>query len=144
MLNTGLETTIHALGQSWTISRLELRITRDFRDWIKTQITDPLAIGEKFFAMLPAEEQIARVKEAEAIKRDLQSFSLNCDLAKQFMATEEGAAKFLQLLLKQHHPEVTEEQAFSIAMEAGPQLEKAIAAAQGKMPHSGNGASPAA
>lgn len=135
VLQLGKETTIQALGKTWTIGRLELRVVREFRDWLKDRLVDPLAIGEQYFRLLPPEEQLARVKEAEAIGRDLKGFSLQCDLARKALATEEGAAKLVQLLLQAHHPDVTMDEAFLVCQEAGPQLERAMASASGSLPN---------
>jgi hypothetical protein len=143
MLNTGSETTVQALGQSWTISKLHLlKVTREFCLWVRDRLPDPIGdIGEKYFNLLPPEEQTARVKAAESIKRQLKCFTLGCDLAREYMTTEEGAAKFLQLLLLHHHPDMTVEKAFEIAMDAGEGvIQQALSRAQGDVGSGGNGA----
>jgi hypothetical protein len=137
VLKLGKETTVNALGKTWTIDRPELKVIRGFRDWIEEQLPDPMAIGEKYFAMLPPEEQLRRVKEAEDAKHQLKCFTLQSPLAKQYMAMEEGAAKLTQLLLQKHHPDVTVEEAFMVLQEIEPQLGKILADGRGEVPGAG-------
>jgi hypothetical protein len=142
MLNTGTDTTIHALGEEFIVSKLHLlKVTREYCEWIKDRLPNPVEdIGEQYFKLLPPEEQLARIKEAEKIKRQLKCFTLTCDLAKEYLSTEEGAAKFLQLLLVHHHPDMTVEKAFQIAMDAGEaEIQRAFSRAQGSVASGGNG-----
>lgn len=132
MLRLGKESTVNALGRTWTIGRPELKVIREFRDWIEQQLPDPMAIGEKFFNMLPADEQIARVKEVEDAKLQLKCFTLQCSLARKYMAMEEGAAKLCQLLLQKNHPDVTAEEAFMVLQEIEPQLDQLLADGRGE------------
>ena len=134
MLKLGKETVVTALGQKWTIGRPELRVIRDFRDWIEKQLPDPMSMGEKFFNLLPPDEQLARVKAAEDAKQQLKCFTLQGSLAKTYLAMEEGAAVFMQLLLRKHHPDVTLEQAFEILQEIEPQLNQIVADGRGEAP----------
>lgn len=135
MLSLGQESTVEALGRTWRLSRLELRVIREFRDWIKQREGDPFARCDgKWFDKLPAEEQVRRVKEAESVAEQLRCFTLQCELAKKWTATEEGIGKLGQLMLREYQPGVTEEQAFAIFQEVGGQMQKAMAEAAGEMP----------
>lgn len=141
MLEIGSTSTVKALGRTWTIGRLELRVIREFRDWIKTQIGDPFARVEKFFDRLPDAEKLRRIKEAEDECRQLESFSLSSDLAKRFMNAEEGAAFLFWQLLKPAHPDVTIEEAFQVCQAMGQQRQnEVLAKSAGEV--RGNGAAP--
>jgi hypothetical protein len=134
MLKLGKEHVVEALGQKWTFGRLSLAVIRAFRDWIEQQLPDPMAMGEKFFNLLPPDEQLARVKAAESTKQQLKCFTLKSDLAKEYMGTEQGAAKLVQLLLQKHHPDVSEDDAFLILQDIGPQLAEILSGARGEAP----------
>ena len=137
MLKLGKETRVNSQGQTWTIGRPELKVIREFRDWIADNLPDPMSIGEKFFNMLPQGEQLARVKEAEDARMQLRCFTLQSPLAKKYMAMEEGAAKLFQLLLQKHHPDVTTEQAFAVLQDLEPELGKILADGRGELPGGG-------
>lgn len=143
MLHLGREVTVKALGREWTLSRASLGLVRAFRDWVKGREADPPGylggLPEEYFRLLPKEEQLERVKRAESVNKQLRGFTLGCPLAKEHLGTEEGAAAFLRLLLLEHHPDVTDEIAFAVAVEAGEQLQGAFQEANGKLPGGGAG-----
>jgi hypothetical protein len=133
---------VKALGRIWTLSRLELSMIFEFRDWIKTKLPDPLGGPiAKIFDRLPVEEQIERVKKAERIAEELNCFSLTSSLARQYMGTEQGIAKLGQIWLRQYHPDIDEATAFLVMQEAMPELAKAFQHDDG--PLLDNGAKPA-
>lgn len=138
MLQLGKEQTVTVDGKAWKLGRLELSIVNDFRDWIAERLPDPLAIGEKFFAMLPPDEQLARVRQAEQQKLDLACFTLKSPLAVEYMSREAGIAKLGQLLLRKHQPNVTEAEAFDVFFALQDQMGELLAKAEGKSPPSGN------
>jgi hypothetical protein len=99
----------------------------EFRDWIKTKLVDPLAGPiAKVFDKLPVEEQIERVKEAEKITKQLNCFSMSSALAKEHLSYEEGIAKFGEIWLRQHHPDIDSKTAFLVMQEVMPELAKAF------------------
>lgn len=134
MLQLGKEQRFTVDGKEWVLSRLTLKIVDQFREWIVSVLPDPLAMGDKYFAMLPAAEQIARVKEAEQNKIDLACFSIQSPLAQRFMATERGIAKLAQLMLQEHHPDITEAAAFDVMFSLQDQLAVILEESQGKLP----------
>lgn len=142
MLNLGKETRIKAMGKTWTIGRLELAVIRDFKAWIMEHLP-PTAMPRELFESLPREEQVERYREQEWLAKQLACFSIQGDLAKRYLATEEGLAAFGRLLLRAHHPDVTDEEAFQVFQEAGPELARVMQDAAGEIPE-GNGRVPAA
>lgn len=143
MLDLGKISTIKALGGEWKVGPFTIDTLEAFRDWIAEQEGDPFAeLENKWFDLLPKEEQVKRIAEAENIKRQLKRFTLQCSIAKEWMANERGAVHFLTLLLKPNHPNITREQVFRIAQEAGPALKRAVETAIGRPP--GNASTPGA
>jgi hypothetical protein len=143
VLQLGQDTTITALGKEWTISRLELRIVRAFKEYVASIVGDPYSqIDDRLFDLLPREEQLVMLRQAKQDKEDLACFSLNSALAKRFLQMEEGIAVFGQLMLKKHHPDVTLDEAFDVWMAVGQkQMQEALNRAAGE---SGGNAGPAA
>jgi len=137
VLELGREVVVEALGKKWTIGRLTLRIVKEFKHYLEELVGDPYAqIDDKHFDLLPKEEQLALLKEAKQAKDDLACFSLNCPLAKKYLAREEGVARFGQLMLQQSHPDITPEDAFDVWMAVGQEeMQKALQKAQGSLPN---------
>ncbi len=127
-------------GRQWTLDRLEIRLIREFRDWIKVREGDPFALVERFQGKMSDEALMPFFKEAKAIQDDLRAFTLASPLAQKHMATEEGIACLAKLLLKKHHPAATEEDAFLVGQAMGKRMAEVLERAQGSPP---NGESPA-
>ncbi len=144
MFDPGKESTLVALGRTWRTSRLEVRVVFGFRDYIRSAMpADPFADVERLARFLPAEEVVRRVREIDARLEQLEKFTLQCPLAKEHMATEAGGARFVQLLLEKHQPDVTLEEALQVALELGQsRMGQVVAAAAGQSP-GGNGGGPA-
>src|SRR5262249_4996521 len=134
MLQLGKDTQIQANGKLYTIARLELRIVRKFKEWVESIVGDPFAqINDKYFDLLPKEEQLALLKQAKQDKDDLACFSLNGPLARRFLQKEEGIAMFGRLMLEKHHPGISEEEAFDVWLAVGEAaMNKALASAAGE------------
>lgn len=139
MFEPGRPFQVNALGKTWTLGRITLALVRGFRDWIKEQLPDPVGPVGKIFDKLPEEEQIRRVKEAERIGNELKCFSMQSQLAQDYLRKEEGQAKWAQLWLSEHHPEIDEVTAFSVFIEAGPQIAKAFEVTGGSVKIPGQG-----
>lgn len=139
MIDTGSETVI---AGKYRVSRMRHAVVIGFKAYVESCWVSP--IETKLFDKLPEAEQIARLNEHENAQRQLKSFSLACPLAQKYLETEEGWAKFAQLMLQKHHPEMTEADAFDLVVEHPEEFAKALSAAQGKMPASPkNGQAPA-
>lgn len=144
MLQLGKETTVHARGKKYTLGRVTLAVIFGFGEWIKEQLGDPFALAERFVGRLPADEWTRLFKEAEATARELEAFTLATEVARRFMKTERGAAKLGQLMLQEHHPDVSEDEAFDVLAEIGlVELNKAVKRGTGKVPEK-NADAPAA
>lgn len=145
MNNYGREVKVQALGQEWTFARLERRRLREFRDWIATQLPDPMGIGKEWFDKLPLEEQLAAVKKNEQNRVDLKCFHLACPLCLEYMSRDDGLAKLAHILLKPNHPDVDEDTAFEVFTCQGKnEVEKILNMLQGETSGRGNSEAPAA
>lgn len=136
MLQLGKESTVQALGKTWVFGRAELSVIAEFKDWVAAQIGDPFFVVDRYADKLSPEMFREKLKEAEAVRDQLASFSLGCALAIRFLNTEAGAAKLTQLLLRANHPRVTEEDALAILLEMGAaKLAEAIETGSGSVPN---------
>jgi hypothetical protein len=145
MLQLGQDTKVQALGREYTVSRLELRIVRAFKDYVAGIIGDPFAqVNDRYFDLLCREEQLAVLKQAKQDRDDLACFSLHCPLAKRFLEREEGIAVLGRLMLRKHHPDITEDEAFNVWLALGQeQLNAAMASAAGEPVGNGGAAATA-
>jgi hypothetical protein len=135
----GKETSVDALGKRWTVGRLSLKIIFSFRDWIKAQIGDPYARLERMLPHYSPEDAKRRIAEIDRTLDELEAFTLQSAIAQRFMSTELGGAVFWKLLLSEHHPNVTDEEALAILQEIGERAQaEAVAKATGKGEPAGN------
>jgi hypothetical protein len=136
MLKLGEEQIIEtADGRSWRLGRLELRVVRAFRDWISHRVGDPFAIVERFLGKIGDAALMPYFKEAQDVRDDLTGFSLATKTAGRFLATEEGMAKLVALLLEPAHGKVSEEDAFLVAQAVATKLEAVLSTASGSVPN---------
>jgi hypothetical protein len=134
---------VTALGKVWTLSRISIDMIFAFRDFIKSRLPNPLEGPiAKVFDRLPVEEQIARVKKAESIGEQLACFSMQSDLAQEYLRKEEGQAQWAKLWLQEFHPDVDLPTAFAVFVEASDQLARAFEVAQGQIKTPGQGGPP--
>lgn len=118
-MNLGKETKVQAQGKTWTLGRLTVGVLEQFRDWISLQVGDPFADVERFVDKLAKEDAVAMIKEAKAVKDQLAKFSLSCDLARQYLSTERGAAQLIWLLMVEHHPDASLDDALAVILAIG-------------------------
>ena len=139
MFDPGRNTEVTVEGKRWTVGRLTRSVIFAFRDWCREQTGDPFAHLDRLKGLLPPEELLARVKAAEAVAKDLAQFSLGTATAKAYLATELGLSKLVHLLLVEHHPSATEDDAFRIMTALGAErAAEALVASAGEVP-GGNG-----
>lgn len=135
MFDPGRDTPIIIGDKTWTVGRITPEVMFPFRDWIKAKIGDPFAMADRYIDKLPPAESMALIKEAQAIKEQLDCFSLKTELAQRFMQAEEGITELIRLCLQKHHPGATRELAWDVIVSAGKEnLNKAIETASGSMP----------
>ncbi len=163
----GRETTTEALGRTWKVSRWSLDRMDDFRDWAATQLPDPLEIAEK--ALLRHQRQAWQIGNDKSLPDEERAFLLAANQERQerlarlameqatgylsFLSPQvrtllfdpRGSARLFLTLLREHQPEVTEEQAYQIGEAVGSkEQERIMAVTMGKGAGGGNGEAPAA
>jgi hypothetical protein len=122
--HVGREQTFDALGRTYTLGRWTRAVWRGFVAWAKDQLPDPRVSAGVFLA-----ECLSRIPDDSTPER-LLIVKLAIDKATGFVGmdspevagllnTMDGGVKLLELLLKQHHPDVTEDDAYEIYTAVG-------------------------
>lgn len=130
-------------GRSFTLGRLELRVVRQWREWVAMRVGDPFDLVERFLGKVGDERLMPLLKDAEKVRDQLRCFSMGCELSQRHLATEEGLAYFVGLLLQGAHPKVTEEDIFAVAVEVNNRLAEVLSRAAGELPPNDGGPVPA-
>lgn len=111
----GQETTITGDdGKAYTLSRLTVKIQGQFAEWAASRLPDPLAEAARSIKDYPAHLQEIIVKEALQEARAGRDFGSPA-VQKLLERSGEAQAKFFQLMLQEHHPGITEEEAYEVA-----------------------------
>lgn len=139
MIEFGSEQTIDIGERKYRLGKMRLKYIREFRDWIRAKVGDPFALVERFIDRLPAEQTMALLREAEEVKRDLESFRLLCPLGQRFLFTEEGLSLVVGMLLSEHHPGAGEDEVQAVADALATRMMETLTKAMGDGP---NGAGP--
>lgn len=119
MFEPGREVTHEVEGKRYTFARLERRVIVEFRDWIAEQIGDPFADVERLIDKLPPEEAKTMIREAKETCDQLRSWSIGCPLAQRFLRTELGLGQLAYLQLRDHHPDITPDEALRVVLALG-------------------------
>src|SRR5438552_2023302 len=104
--NLGRETTIQALGQSWTIGKWTVRIWDALLEWVKPRLPDPFAGLDQIIDKV--HERVAEKLIAEAQAKSQALLSMASPAVQALLdGTPEGRVQVLYQLLRQHHPDIT-------------------------------------
>lgn len=143
MLKLGEEQVIQTPdGREWTLSRMELKVIRAWREYVQKREGDPFTIVDRYLGRVKDELLMPLLKDGEEVKHQLACFSLGCPLSQRHIATEEGLSYLVGLLLKKAHPQATEEDAYAVADAVNRRLAEVLETAGGEVPP--NAAAPAA
>lgn len=153
----GRETETTLNGRTWKFSRWTLNVLDDFCNWAAKQLPDPLEVAEKAVLRLqrfikattdnPAldevekeflvqsyREQIDRTSEL-AMSKASGFLAINSPEMQSLLNNPRGTAHLLLLLLKAHHPDATEEDAFRLAVEIPEaEMKRIMVTTMGKSP----------
>lgn len=108
MKHLGKEVTLTIGGKDYTFSRLERREHMAWMDYANKQLGCPLAEARKNMEGFPP--HIQEVLFKDALERKKLRSNPECEDYQVFMRSWQGAMKLMQLLLKKHHPDLSEEQ----------------------------------
>lgn len=112
----GKEQTIVVDGKSYKLSRLTRATMKEFAEWAKSLIPNPLdVVAERLdqFAKYPHLQEVM-VKDAVARSKTFGDF--NSPEVQSIMSSMDGQIKMVSMLLKPNHPELTEDEVFDIAL----------------------------
>lgn len=113
----GRETTVDALGKKWTIGRWTVDVWDELIDFAKKRLPDPWAPIKDLVQVLSPEEAGKLIQDT--YKRVNAMFTIKSPEIQAFLDTPEGQMYLFWLLMRQHHPELTRQQAMDIAVEIG-------------------------
>lgn len=158
----GRETTTQALGRTWRFSRWSLTILDTWTEWAAEQLPDPLDVAmpkvealanqeydvlqrenmreedrkRKLHFLRSQQERISRL----AMEQATSYLAFNSQAVQSLMRHPRGGAQLLLLLLREHQPNVTLEDAFALANTISEEeKDRIMAVTQGKMPPSKRG-----
>src|SRR4051812_38697008 len=100
MFSTGQEQTVSLPdGRAFTLGRLTVGVIRQFKEWCAAQVGDPFDLVDRFLGRAPDADVSRLLRDAEETRDSLRYFSLACPVARRAIATEQGLAKLMGLLL---------------------------------------------
>src|SRR5262245_43027442 len=106
----GREQEIQALGRTWRLSRFTRALWAQFLEWARKVIPNPLDVIKPHLKDFTVEQQNLLVEKAG--ERALNHLQENGKDTQALLNSADGAAYLLYLLLQQHHPEATLDDAF--------------------------------
>ena len=138
MAHLGRETEVQALGRIWKLARFDRTIWRQWMDWAKTQLPDPVEEALKIIDRLP--EKVAGEVVRKALDEKTSHLGLGSPKVNGLLGSVEGSAYLTYLLLRKHQPEAGEDEGMLIVFELGLQaMQEKFNQASGTMPTLGNG-----
>ncbi len=158
----GRETETRALGRTWKVGRWTLDVFDDYSAWAAEKLPDPIKVALREVESLSDEEfrvlNRREMKEEDrqrklhflrqqqdrltriAMEQATSYLSFTSKPFQSLMNSPRGGAHLLMLLLRQHHPDVTEDDAFYIVVEIGnEELQRIMSVTMGKTPPAPNG-----
>lgn len=106
------EQTVKVDGVEYRLSKFTLDLYQEFLAWSVTQLPDPFAGLAERIKDLPPDLQRHAYDKAEA-KAELRGTMADPDV-QRLLNTPAGAGKVFSLLLRKHHPQLTEADALRI------------------------------
>lgn len=125
--HVGREQTITVNGIAYRLGRLRRKEWSEFHNWAVSLLPNVLEILAGQIEKYPADLQRAMASQAvelvnEPIERRTQAL----------LDTPSGWAKLMELLLREHQPSITEDEAWDVAVELKASMWDVIAKAEGK------------
>lgn len=129
----GREQDVQALGKTWKLARWERRVWWDLLAWARLKIPDPVDLIAGKLALMP--EPIAKHAVDAALRASRTFLSINSAEVQSLLASLEGSVYTVWLLLREHQPNVTEDEAYKVVLDIGKDnLPGIFAIALGKSP----------
>lgn len=114
MEHVGREQTEQALGERWTFGRWDRAVWADFFAYARTVLPNPVEVAAKSIDKLPqpAAEFLVRC----ALDKACSYLSVGSPEVQSFLSSIEGGSYLAYLLLRKHHPTLSEDDAFNVFM----------------------------
>jgi len=109
-------------GRRWRTSRWTRGVWDALLEWARPRIPDPLSVAEKAIKMLP--ERLHAGIVAQAVQMSSEYLSIGSTEVQRCIASVEGRAHLMYLLIRPTHPDVTPEDAFDLLLHVGPEKSK--------------------
>jgi hypothetical protein len=134
--HVGRSQTVSALGTAYTLGRWDRRVWAEFLEWAKGRLPDPRKAAAEFLAMLPADDLESRSAVVKAaLAESTEHLSITSPKVQALLQSIEGGTYLVYLLLKRHHPEVTEDLAYDVFTAVGPErMQEAMTRCAGVAP----------
>lgn len=112
----GKETTIKVGDKEYKLSRLSRSIMREFVEWAKTLLPDPLEAALDAVKQLSGHLELQQLLVKEALNERKSYLDFRSPEIQELLDTFDGQVKMVQLLLKKNHPNLNEDDCFDIAL----------------------------
>lgn len=134
----GREVSFTVEGKPYTMSRFGLPLLQELTDYAVSSLENPFDELSKIIDKLNPELQKQAYEEARLEKQRQKTLNYKSPEVQAFFNSEKGAVKALQLLLRKHHPMLTETEAFDLFFLAEQEhgegyMEKLILQTQGEV-----------
>lgn len=113
----GKETQITVGQKTYKLARLTRGIMHEFAEWAKSQIPNPLNVVAEKLPLFDKYPHLQDMMVKQAVKDSKTYGDVNSHEVQAIAGSMDGQIKMVTLLLKANHPEVTEDEAFEIAMQ---------------------------
>lgn len=139
----GREVSFTVEGKAYTLSRFGLPLLQELTDYAISQMENPFDELSKIIDKLNPELQQKAYEDARLEKQRQKSLNYKSPEVQAFFNSEKGAVKALQLLLRKHHPTISETEAFDLFFLAEQEhgegyMERLILQTQGEVASTGD------
>lgn len=138
--HVGRESVVRALGRDWRVGRWTRGIWEEWLLWLKERTPDPMQLLLAKLDKFPDHLQAEAVRHA--IDRSAEYMSPGSPVVNQALGSLEGNVRLFWLLLREHQPGITEDEALAVCVELGDRRREVLERSQGKLAE-GNGQSQA-
>lgn len=126
--HVGREQTITVNGKAYRLGRLRRKEWREFHEWGKQLLPNVLEVLAEQIEKYPASLQPIMASEAvqmvnEPVERRTSSL----------IDTPSGWAKLVELMLQEHHPDITDDEVWDVSVTIKQEMWDIISKAEGKV-----------
>lgn len=127
----GREQTIEALGRTWRLGRWTRSTWKELRDWALPLVPDPIEAVSRHLARMPKAAQEYAVKLA--LEAHQTFLAVGSPELQSILNSMEGSVRGMWLLLREHQPAATEDDAYALVMTLKDRVPGIFAVAMGSL-----------